>query len=83
MTRDEEGVLFGFIFGVMVGVGGCYRLSRNASVDRCGCKLASERDQQVELDQLRSDLQFMSERLRAVSTLVMMHPYHAPSTSRA
>ena len=76
--RTLEADLLSFVLGVALTVG-VVGLMRKPAQDYHTVAAQVEYDQGVELAKLRSELHFMSDRLGAVSTLVMMHPYHAPS----
>lgn len=70
--------MLGFVLGVALTVG-VVGLMRKPSHDCDTVEAQIEYDQGVELAKLRSEMEFMSDRLGAVSTLVKMHPYDARS----
>jgi hypothetical protein len=72
--------LFDFALGVTVGAAACW-WGRGLLAARAAqaSDFVLEQDQRAELAKLRSELDFMSDRLGAVSTLVMLHPFQAPN----
>ena len=70
--------MLGFVLGVALTVG-VVGLMRKPAHDCHTVAAQVEYDQSIELAKLKSEMEFMSDRLGAVSTLVMMHPYHPPS----
>lgn len=69
--------MLGFVLGVALTVS-VVGMMRKPSHHCLTVEAQVEYDQSVELAKLKSEMEFMSDRLGAVSTLVMMHPHHAP-----
>ena len=71
--------MLGFVLGVSLGAAGVFGLMRRPYQDCPTAESQVEYDQGVELAKLREELNFMSDRLGAVSNLAMMQPYGGPA----
>ena len=71
--------MLGFVLGVSLGAAGAFGLMRRPDQDCHTVASQVEYDQGVELAKLREELNFMSDRLGAVSNLAMMQPYGGPA----
>ena len=78
MIWNPEADVLGFVLGVALTVG-VVGLMRKLSHDCNTVEAQIEYDQGVELAKLREELNFMSDRLGAVSNLAMMQPYGGPA----
>ena len=71
--------MLGFILGMSLGAAAMFGLTRRPDQDCHSMASQVEYDQGVELAKLREELNFMSDRLGAVSNLAMMQPYGGPA----
>ena len=71
--------MLGFVLGLALGAAGALGVLRKPGQDCHTVASQVEYDQGVELAKLREELNFMSDRLGAVSNLAMMQPYGGPA----